>query len=217
MILLRPKIRPLFPNGTNLASFFTRSIAYFLDNLFVFTIRYLVWVIFSLLWFYDSLLNFADEFKATFSYTLSKPLQQFEYYEMLRFAVAHNFFLDVVFVVSFVFAIGAVYYIFMLYTYQQSLGKKAFGLKLLDNSTEKSLPLWRIILRYVVGLVPWLLLGIVVILTLVNQAKMAMAFFVISVIWYDPLMLGRDRRSMHDYICSSRVIRIKKRRINDSD
>ncbi|MBT4989471.1 MAG: hypothetical protein HOM96_02905 [Rickettsiales bacterium] len=211
MILFRPKIRPLFPNGTNLASFFTRSVAYFIDNFFVFTIRYLIWIAFNLLWFYDAMVNFYNQFRSTFSYTLSKPLQQFEYYEMIRFATNHSFFLDFIFVTIFIFSIGTIYYIFMHYNYQQTFGKMALGLKLLDNKTERPLSLWRVILRYILGLIPWIIAIIVLILVALNQGKVAMYSFVIGVIWYDPLLLGRDRRSVHDFLGCTRVIKVKKK------
>jgi uncharacterized RDD family membrane protein YckC len=175
MNIFRPKTLTLFPNGTNIANFFIRSMAYFIDIFVVFTIRYIVWIAFSALWFYDAMENFYYQFQDTFSYTLSKPVQQFEYYEMFVYSVSHSFFIDFAFVVIFIFLIGAVYYIYMHYAFQQTLGKKLLRLKLLDNKTDKE----------------------------------GMFVFVALVLWYDPLMLGRDRRSMHDFIAFTKVIKLR--------
>lgn len=209
--MFRPKIMPLFPYGTNLADFFTRSAAYLIDNIVIFTLRYIVWIAFCYLWFYASIENFYQDFKHTFSYTLSKPLQQFEYYEMLRYFYRHPFFLDLVFVLSFIFILGAVYYITMHSMYQQTLGKRLLKVKLLDSKKDTPLPMFRVVLRYFLGLVPWLLMVIVMLLSLIHQYRFATAFFVITVLWYDPLLFGRDRRAMHDYLCFSKVIKLKRK------
>jgi uncharacterized RDD family membrane protein YckC len=209
MNIFRPKILTLFPNGTNIANFFTRSMAYLIDNFIVFTIKYIFWIIFNSLWFYDAMVNFYYQFKSTFSYTLSKPLQQFEYQEMLLYAVSHSFFVDFVFVVIFIFAIGATYYIFMHYKYQQTFGKKALGIKLLDSNSDKSPSFIKVVFRYLVGLVPWVAMIVAIIFVLGNQAQKGMVVFVALVLWYDPLVLGRDRRSVHDFIAFTKVIKLK--------
>ena len=209
MNIFRPKTLTLFPNGTNIANFFIRSMAYFIDIFVVFTIRYIVWIAFSALWFYDAMENFYYQFQDTFSYTLSKPVQQFEYYEMFMYSVSHSFFIDFAFVVIFIFLIGAVYYVYMHYAFQQTLGKKLLRLKLLDNKTDKELSLSRIIFRYVVGLIPWVFMIIALMFVLGNKPKEGMFVFVALVLWYDPLMFGKDRRSMHDFIAFTKVIKLK--------
>jgi len=209
MNIFRPKVLTLFPNGTNVANFFIRSMAYLIDIFVVFTIRYIVWIAFSALWFYDAMENFYYQFQDAFSYTLSKPVQQFEYYEMFLYSVNHSFFVDFAFVALFIFLVGAAYYIYMHYAFQQTLGKKALGLKLLDNKTEKELSISRIIFRYVIGLVPWLFMIIALIFVLGNKPKEGMYVFIALVLWYDPLLFGRDRRSIHDFIAFTKVIKLK--------
>ena len=209
MNIFRPKTFTLFPNGTNIANFFIRSMAYLIDNFIVFSIKYIFWIIFNSLWFYDAMSNFYYQFKDTFSYTLSKPVQQFEYYEMLLYALGHSFFVDFVFVVVFIFAIGATYYIFMHYNYQQTFGKKILGLKLVDNASDKKPSLIKVVFRYLIGLIPWLGMILAAVFVLGNEAQKGMIVFVVLVLWYDPLVLGRDRRSMHDFIAFTKVIKLK--------
>ena len=42
-----------------------------------------------------------------------------------------------------------------------------------------------------------------------NKPKEGMFVFVFLVLWYDPLIFGRDRRSMHDFIAFTKVIKLK--------
>lgn len=206
--------RPLFPNGTNLASFITRSFAYLIDNFVVFTIRYIFWSIFNIVWFYEALQNFIYQFKSNFSYTISKPIRKFEYVDMYLYFIRHSFFVDFVFVVLFIFSIGTIYYLSMHKMYNQTLGKMALNIKLVDFKTENPLSFTRHIVRYVVGLIPWIIIFFVLFFVLMNQTKIAMFCFIFTVIWYDPLLLGRDRRSMHDFLTFTKVIKLRKKKVN---
>jgi uncharacterized RDD family membrane protein YckC len=184
------------------ASTHKRLFAYTIDNLIVLVVRYTFMLICWFVWFKSAF----TEFGAYVEHQVETYGQ--ENLNIFHLLMGHDVKNDIIILLFLTFIIGALYYILLpVSKYKATFGKYLMKITLEDFKSKKQLSLQSAILRYIAGLVPWavnLLFIYFVYLKLYYQSFFLM--FVV-VMWYEPHIIGRNKRAVHDYLCSTIVAR----------
>jgi uncharacterized RDD family membrane protein YckC len=182
-----------------------RFLAYGIDCFIVTLIRYIFGIILFYVWFKKSLsvflLEYGEHFSALNTYFPGTD-------ESVKFFMQHSIFIEVLFIVFLTFISASFYWILLpLSKFGATPGKRLMKMKIINRDGSK-FKISDSIKRYVVGLVPW---GFCFasIIGIVNQNVAAVILpMVVVTFWYEPGLLKRTNRSVHDFICNTQVIKI---------
>ncbi|MBT5827343.1 MAG: hypothetical protein HOH73_00450 [Alphaproteobacteria bacterium] len=191
--------------NTNYANPTIRFLAYTIDIFILAGIRYIFAYSLLYLWYSKSFLLFADQlYKKTNVSSLDVDMMVF-----YNNFISHSIFFETLFFLVLVFLMGPIYWIAAPLTKLGATpGKAIFKIKIVkfDDSALKIQDLFK---RYLVGLVPWIFHISMLLALYAKNKSLILACMLLVVFWYEPKILKRSYRAVHDLICGTKVVKKK--------
>lgn len=179
--------------------YFRKLNASVIDNLILIIIRYLLLSLCYVLWYAQAMQRFSQEIYQ--KYTIGGIFKEGSTGDIFKDFLSNTVFLDTIFIIFLLIILGAIYYTYSL-TGEKSatLGMRIMKLRIFSTN-DKKISVTRIITRYFLGLIPWLLYIIVLIMFSISQYRQAFAIMLVIYIWYEPRIIANSKGAIHDLIC----------------
>ncbi len=190
-------------NNENYANPSKRFIAYAIDNAIITLVRYLIFIICYKIWFGKTIMIFLQEYQNILGTT---ELKLIDNKNLFAYFINSSIFLEFLFLVFIIFILGSLYWIIFPIKFAGTIGKKICKIKIVTIKN-KNINISTAIYRYLIGLVPWGFHIIVIFALTAKNIPLLIATILIISFWYEINIFGRSYRSVHDHICSTKVIK----------
>jgi uncharacterized RDD family membrane protein YckC len=197
-------------NKQNYSSTSRRFLAYFIDVTIVTLIRYFLAIIFFFLWLKKSMINFSSNY---YNANQSSKINTESLSDMLSFLAQEPIFYEIIFVIGIIGIVGSLYWILLPTTkLGATLGKYFLKIKIvtIDN---KPLTKSLLVRRYIAGAIPWVANMILFVALMLQQIPILIGMILLIVLWYDPSLIRNHKRTIHDYMCKTKVVNRDNKRV----
>ena len=181
-----------------------RFLAYSIDVFIVAMLRYLTLLLISFLWFSNKIDQYIIDYK---NYLQENNYNILSNEHLFSYLIKHPIIYDIIIIAIFLFLIGSLYWIILpVSKLKGTLGKYWLNISII-NRYKKPLNLYQAIIRYLIGLIPWLF-HILIFASLLTQNFIILIISIFFItFWYETKIFTSSYKSVHDYICKTKVVR----------
>lgn len=181
-----------------------RFLAYTIDIFILAAIRYIFAYILLYLWYAKSFFLFANQYRQINQNSLNYDIKEF-----YQYFISQDIFFETILFAFLVFIIGSLYWILCPLTKLGATPGKAICKIKIVKEDNKLLNFKDLSYRYFVALTPWLFHLTMFLALYAKNKTLIVSCMVIVVLWYEPKVIKRSYRTIHDFICKTKVVNNK--------